>query len=126
MKIKRDYFEQIIVLEDDPRTRFNLGKFIVEEEGELEKIKSLTGNLSWSFESVGDAYEYFSSVRNSRKRSHILYDQLMRKIQRNFPELFQVVEFDIEKKLRKRRNMRYNLKKKMCVQIPSFYSKEEN
>ena len=60
MKIKRDYFEQIIVLEDDPRTRFNLGKFIVEEEGELEKIKSLTGNLSWSFESVGDAYEYFS------------------------------------------------------------------
>ena len=66
-----------------------------------------------------------SSVRNSRKRSHILYDQFMRKIERNFPELFQVVEFDIEKKLRKRRNMRYNLKKKMCVQIPSFYSKKE-
>ena len=58
MKIKRDYFEQIIVLEDDPRTRFNLGKFIVEEEGELEKIKSLTGNFS-TISNVLSAHNYF-------------------------------------------------------------------
>ena len=123
MKLNYDYYD--FYLED--KGFFQLRNFLVQEEGDQEKLNKMTQGLHWDFTNLQHAYDYFASwKRRKQSQSKYIYNCLIRDCERYFPELFELTNYDLEKKMRERLRKRIKLAKDVCIQKKELYVEEEN
>lgn len=122
MKIKYKYWRDVEM------PNFHICNYLIEEEGDLEKVKScISGYLPETLTSLDACYDSLTRLRDSTKGSRKeLFEKSMRKLEKECPLFFQVINLQVERKRKSIFKVKDKVRREIQISDLSVYVKEEN
>ena len=123
MKLKYGYWN---LMTEQPN--FSIDHFFVEEEGDVEKVKSCFGGYAadWMTD-LPKLYRTLVDMRCSKKRARkYLYRLVMESLETKLPLLAKVINLDVERKLRSLQRVQLKVSNELYISdMEDIYLEED-
>ena len=122
MKLKYNYWQDVEM------PNFNICNYLIEEEGDLEKVKScIRGWKDDSLTSLDACYNSLIWLRDSSSGTRKdLFKLCMKDLEKECPLFFQVINLQVERKRKSIFKVKDKVRREIQISDLSVYVKEEN